>query len=82
MDLKHDVYTIPNIMILRIVIPNSVKSIGSCAFSNCSSLSNIVIPNSVTIIGFNTFYRCDSLSSADKDDIITRFGKMYLDNCY
>jgi hypothetical protein len=51
---KHDfVYT----------IPNSVTSIGSSAFYNCSGLRSITIPNSVTIIGSSAFGMCTNLTS-------------------
>jgi len=42
-------------------IPNSVTSIGSNAFFDCSNLTSITIPNSVTSIGDGTFYGCSSL---------------------
>ena len=45
-----------------ITIPNSVRSIGDYAFSDCRSLTSIVIPNSVTFIGSCAFYDCDSLA--------------------
>ncbi len=40
------------------VIPNTVTSIGSSAFSGCTGLTSIEIPNSVTTIGDNAFYGC------------------------
>ena len=45
------------------IIPNSVTSIGSAAFSNCSGLTSITIPNSVTTIGDRAFYNCSGLES-------------------
>ncbi len=45
------------------IIPNSVTSIGSSAFSGCSGLTSVEIPNSVTSIGFAAFYDCSSLTS-------------------
>ena len=44
-------------------IPDSVTSIGDCAFVGCKSLSSIVIPDSVTSISDSAFANCKSLSS-------------------
>ena len=46
---------------LSIIIPNSVISIGNCAFYN-SALRSIVIPSSVTSIGVNAFSGCNLVS--------------------
>lgn len=40
-------------------IPNSVTSIGDCAFSGCSGLTSVTIPNSVTSIGRSAFSGAD-----------------------
>ena len=44
-------------------IPNSVTSIGSYAFKDCTSLTSVTIPDSVTSIGYYAFYDCTSLTS-------------------
>ena len=40
------------------IIPNSVISIGSYAFDNCSGLTSVVIPNSVSYINGYAFWGC------------------------
>ncbi len=45
------------------IIPHSVTSIGSFAFSGCSGLTCIIIPNSVTNINRGAFSYCGSLES-------------------
>ena len=44
-----------------IKIPDSVKSIGNFAFSNCPLLESIEIPRSVEDIGYDAFVACDGL---------------------
>ena len=56
------------------IIPESVTSIGYCAFRNCSSLTSITIPESVTSIGIGAFYECSSLTSITIPDGVTSIG--------
>ena len=56
------------------IIPDSVTSIGSDAFSCCHSLTNINIPNSVTNIKSYAFSCCDSLTSINIPNNVTIIG--------
>ena len=49
--------------VTEIVLPSTLKSIGTWAFCDCSRLTTIAIPNSVTSIGSSAFSGCSSLSS-------------------
>ena len=44
-------------------IPNTVKTIGICAFTDCHSLTSVTIGNSVTKISIGSFSSCDNLAS-------------------
>ena len=46
-----------------ICIPNTVTSIGSCAFNNTAISGSLAIPNSVTEIGERAFENCRELNS-------------------
>ena len=43
--------------------PNSLKSIGDSAFSECTALKHITIPDSVSHIGKDVFRNCKRLRS-------------------
>ncbi len=62
-------------------IPDSVTSIGNCAFENCSSLTSITVPNSVTSIGSYAFHDCYSLTSITLPDSVTSIDKYAFYSC-
>ena len=82
-----NVTNIPNYLCYKlaglkaIVIPNSVTSIGTGAFSGCSGLTSITIPNSVTSIGKYAFQDCSSLTSVTIPNSVTSIGTYVFQNC-
>ena len=62
-------------------IPNSVTSIGSWAFYNCTSLTSVTIPDSVTSIGSYAFEVCTSLTSVTIPDSVTSIENMAFHYC-
>ena len=65
----------------RVIIPNSVKSIGARAFAG-AKFKNITIPSSVEYIGESAFYGCDSLVSVDIPDSVVTLERMAFYGCY
>ena len=68
--------------IKKVVIEDGVTSIGSDAFSDCTSLTSITIPNSVTSIGSWAFASCKSLTSITIPNSVTSIGTGAFADCY
>jgi len=69
-------------MLVGISIPNSVTSIGSGAFLNCTNLASVTIGNSVERIGGdNAFANCTSLASVTIPNSVTSIGPGAFWNC-
>ena len=62
-------------------IPNSVTSIGNCAFYGCPGLPSIEIPNSVTSIGGGAFSGCSGLTSIYIPNSVTSIGNYAFSQC-
>ena len=62
------------ISLREVIIPESVTTIESQAFSGCTSLASITIPESVTSIGEEAFRECTSLSSIIIPEGVTYIG--------
>jgi len=58
----------------RIIIGDSVTTIGGSAFEDCSSLTSVTIPNSVTKIGSSAFTYCSALTSVTIPNSVTEIG--------
>lgn len=55
--------------IVKVTIPDSIKSIGDSAFGECKSLQNVNMPSSVKIIKERCFSRCISLKSIELSNV-------------
>lgn len=65
----------------KLVIPDSVISIGDFALCNCTSLTNVMIPDSVTSLGNGAFGNCTALASIELPNSITTIGDYAFSSC-
>lgn len=64
----------------EVIIPNTIKKIGSAAFSNSKKLEKINIPDSVKEIGVRAFLGCSSLKSINLNKV-EKLGFGVFENC-
>jgi hypothetical protein len=62
------------------IIGNSITSILSNAFLNCSSLTGIDLPNSVTSLGASAFSNCSKLASVTLGNSLLNIGDSAFEN--
>lgn len=67
--------------IKRIVLPDSVKIIGDCAFEGCMCLKQIVLSKDLTVIRSGSFAVCESLVSIAIPESVTSIGKGAFQRC-
>jgi len=67
--------------IKKVVIESGVTSIGDCAFSECSQLTDVQIPSTVTSLGADAFYMCESLKAIVLPNSITEVGNYTFYGC-
>jgi hypothetical protein len=65
----------------RIVLPETVKSIGVSAFSGCVSLKSITLPSGIERIGESAFRGCTSLEYIEIPDSVKTIGASAFQNC-
>lgn len=65
----------------KLVIPESVTSIGKWAFYNCIGLTSVIIPESVTSIESYAFYGCTGLTSVNIPSSVTSIGDWTFVGC-
>ena len=68
-------------LLTSIKLPDSIRSIQSAAFKDCSLLSSVNIPSSVEKLSQDVFYGCSRLSSIIIPNTITEIGNSAFYNC-
>nr|DAQ66104.1 MAG TPA: leucine-rich repeat protein [Caudoviricetes sp.] len=66
----------------ELIIPNTVTSIGSYAFSKCAGLTSVIIPLSVTSIRSSAFRNCVGLTSVITGHGLASIGDYAFEGCY
>jgi hypothetical protein len=67
--------------IKKIVLPETLTSIGVHAFSGCTKLETIDIPDSVSVIGMSAFFGCESLKSVELPDSLEAVSFRLFEDC-
>ena len=73
MSYANDLY-VNDALVTDLAIPNSVTSIGECAFYGYTGLTGVMIPNSVTSIGDDAFSGCTGLTNVTIPNSVTSIG--------
>jgi len=64
-----------------IVIPNSVKYLGTDAFRTCSGQMSVIIPEGVETVGQGTFFQCTGLTEITLPNSLSTIGHGAFQHC-
>ena len=79
--LKDGVFLEDGCHIEKIILPESLLSIGRACFSGCSHLKEIVLPEHLKSIGSSAFYNCANLKKINIPKNLSFIDKMAFMNC-
>ena len=74
-------HTYDNTQVKRVYIPNSIHTIGICAFYKCINLTTIVLPEGLKKIEVGVFSDCTNLKSVTIPKSVTYIGHTAFFNC-
>ena len=66
----------------KLILPNTLTSIGVNAFSSCGNLAEVEIPSSVVLIDNGSFADCSRLSKINISEGVETIGDRAFANCY
>lgn len=75
-----DDYAFRGSQITSVIIPNTVKILGSCIFMNCQKLVSVQLPGNINKIPDHMFNDCSSLQSVNFENIEV-IGASSFENC-
>ena len=72
-----------NTALESIIIPDSVTTIGNCAFQGCASLESVTLPTNAGFTGIPdyAFYGCTTLTSITIPESVTSIGQHVFEEC-
>lgn len=65
----------------NIIIPQSITTIGKCAFLNCANITNVKLHNQIVAIDDSAFANCKNLTSISLPDSVVTLGNSVFQSC-